>query len=259
VEYERNVSNEQKMKEMLNQVLDHALDEMNKSIAGIGNLSEKIGTTAEYVLSSTTAIETMVENIRSIDVTLDHNTATVLKLNESSAEGKKRISKIAELIGDVSAQAEILIEDCKVIGDIADETSILGMNAAIEAAHAGEAVGKGFAVVAGEIRKLANNSGKQAKGISESLENIKKLISTSQESSSSAQEQFDAIVFLVNAVRDEASSIKTAMNSQNSGGNQVVNSLNEINTLITKIRNESTDLRQSGETIIRDINSLKAI
>jgi methyl-accepting chemotaxis protein len=258
-EFEKNQSNEQKTKDTVNTVLDHVLAEMNNSIEGISTLSEGISAAAEYVLSSSSAIEEMVQNIRSIDTTLDHNAATVLKLNESSSEGKKRLTRIGELIVDVSTQAASLIQSCLVIGDIADQTSILGMNAAIEAAHAGEAVGRGFAVVAGEIRKLADNSGRQAKEISGSLENIKTLIDSSQESSSNAQRQFDSIVSLISTVKDEASSIKSVMDAQSGGGNRVINSLNEINNLIGKIRDESAGLRTSGESIVKDIHSLKAI
>jgi predicted nucleic acid-binding Zn-ribbon protein len=258
-EYEKNLSNEQKMKDAVNTVLDHVLEEMNKSIEGISSLSEEISSAAEHVLSSSSAIEEMVKTIHSIGDTLDHNAATVLQLNETSAEGKRRIAKIGEIIGDVSSQADSLIQSCLVIGDIADQTSILGMNAAIEAAHAGDAVGKGFAVVAGEIRKLADNSGRQAKEISGSLKNIKELIDSSRESSSDAQAQFDSIVSLIGAVKDEAASIKEAMDAQSSGGSRVINSLSEINNLIVKIRDESAGLRTSGETIVRDVHSLKAI
>jgi methyl-accepting chemotaxis protein len=258
-EVEKNLSNEQKMKDAVNTVLDRVLEEMEKSIEGISSLSEEISSAAEHVLSSSSTIEEMVKTVHSIGVTLDHNAATVLKLNETSAEGKKRIAKIGELIGDVSSQADALIQSCLVIGDIADQTSILGMNAAIEAAHAGEAIGKGFAVVAGEIRKLADNSGRQAKEISGSLKNIKELIDDSRESSGDAQAQFDSIVSLIGAVKDEATSIKEAMDAQSSGGNRVISSLSEINNLIVKIRDESAGLRTSGETIVRDVHSLKAI
>jgi predicted nucleic acid-binding Zn-ribbon protein len=259
VEFEKNLSNEQKMKDTVNTVLDHVLVEMNRSIEEISSLSLEISSAAEYVLSSTSAIEEMVKNIHSIDTTLDHNAAMVLKLNETSTEGKKRIARIGELIGNVSSQADSLIQSCLVIGDIADETNILGMNAAIEAAHAGDAVGKGFAVVASEIRKLADNSGHQAREISADLKNIKALIDSSRESSSNAQAQFDSVMSLVSAVKDETASIKDAMDAQSSGGNRVISSLNEINNLIFKIRDESANLKSSGESIIRDIHSLKAI
>jgi methyl-accepting chemotaxis protein len=232
---------------------------MHKSIDGLDALSNRISETANYVLSSSSAIEQMVGNISAIHTNLENNAAAVLKLNESSAEGKNRLHKIGELIADVSAQSDALIEDCTVIGDIADQTSILGMNAAIEAAHAGEAVGKGFAVVAGEIRKLAENSGRQAVEISDSLKKIKGLILSSRDSSVRAQEQFDAMASLINAVKNEEIHIKDAMDAQNSGGSQVLESLNEINSLISSIREAAAALLASGQTVIEDINSLKAV
>jgi methyl-accepting chemotaxis protein len=146
-----------------------------------------------------------------------------------------------------------------VIGDIADQTSILGMNAAIEAAHAGDAVGRGFAVVAGEIRKLADNSGRQAVEISNSLKKIKELIVSSQESSNQARDQFDLMVSLIDAVKNEELHIKNAMEAQNSGGSQVLDSLNEINSLISSTKEASAALLLSGQAVIEDINSLKAI
>jgi hypothetical protein len=259
VEIQKNLQMEQAAKQTLNTVYDHTLEEMHKSIDGLGALSGQIGETANYVLSSSSAIEEMVKGIRTINSTLEHNAARVLRLNESSGEGKGRLHKIGELIADVSTQSDVLIEACTVIGDIADQTSILGMNAAIEAAHAGEAVGKGFAVVAGEIRKLADNSGHQAVEISNSLKKIKELIDISQESSIHAQEQFDAMVSLINAVKDEEIHIKNAMEAQNSGGSHVLESLNEINRLISSIRESATVLLTSGKAVIADINSLKTL
>jgi Na+-translocating ferredoxin:NAD+ oxidoreductase RNF subunit RnfB len=259
VTIQKNMQMEREAKEALDRVYDHTLGEMRKSMDGLGDLSHRIGETAAYVLRSSSAIERMVENIKTIHSTLEHNAAAVLKLNESSSEGKSRLHKIGELISDVSVHSDALIEACTVIGDIADQTSILGMNAAIEAAHAGEAVGRGFAVVAGEIRKLANNSGNQAVEISNSLQQIKDLIDSSRESSVQAQEQFDAMVSLINIIKDEELHIKNAVEAQNSGGNQVLSSLGEINRLISSIKDASASLLSSGQAVIKDINSLKAL
>jgi iron only hydrogenase large subunit-like protein len=259
VEIEKNLRIEKETKEMLNQVYDRTLNEMDKSIAGLEALSGQIGETANYVLGSSDVIRRMVENTQSIYKTLEHNAETVLNLNESSKDAKNRLNEIGKLIADVSEQSDALIEACKVIGDIADETSILGMNAAIEAAHAGEAVGRGFAVVAGEIRKLADNSGHQAAEISGNLQKIKELINTSRESSTRAREQFDRTVALIDAVKNEELKIKEAMDSQNSGGKQVLDSFNEINALIAKIKDSSAVLLVSGEDVIQNINSLKTL
>jgi iron only hydrogenase large subunit-like protein len=251
--------NESEARQKLNSVYDHTLGELHKNLDGISALSVNIAETASYVFSSTTQIEKMVEGTQGIHSTLEKNAETVLKLNESSQDGKTRFHRIAELIDDVSVQADELIEACSVIGDIADQTSILGMNAAIEAAHAGEAVGKGFAVVAGEIRKLAVNSGKQAVEIQHSLKNIKSLINNSKESSVQAENQFNIIVDMINLVKNEEMRIKGTMEEQTTGSARVMNSLQEINKLIAKIKDESSTLRESGESIINDIGALKAM
>ncbi|MDR1929786.1 MAG: methyl-accepting chemotaxis protein [Treponema sp.] len=258
-EIEKSLQTEQEAKAMLNEVYNHTLEEMNKSINGLGALSGQIGETASYVLSSSQAIEQMVENTRSIHTNLERNAQTVLQLNNSSTEGKEKLHRIAELIAEVSQQSDTLIEACSIIGDIADETNILGMNAAIEAAHAGDAVGSGFAVVAGEIRKLAANSSRQAVEIADNLKKIKTLVTHSKESSVYAQEQFSQMMALIDTVKNEELRIKEAMDAQNSGGSRVLESLNEINALIAKIKNASSELLVSGEAVIRDISSLKAM
>jgi iron only hydrogenase large subunit-like protein len=242
---------------MITQVHERTLEEMHKNRDGIEALSSQINETADYVSRSSQAITRMVENIRSITKNLDHNAETVLKLNASSTDGKERLYKIGEIIDRVAEQSDALIETCKVIGDIANETSILGMNAAIEAAHAGDSTGKGFAVVAGEIRKLADNSGKQAVKITDNLRGIKALIDTSKESSLYAQEQFNRMAALIDTVKNEELSIQDSMSTHDAGGSQVLEALNEINVLIGKIKDTSSALLASGEAVIQDISSLK--
>ncbi|MDR2149323.1 MAG: methyl-accepting chemotaxis protein [Spirochaetaceae bacterium] len=247
------------VKNMLNQVYEHTLAEMYKNKEGLATLTSRISAAAAYVLDSSQIIEKMVENIRSIHTSLETNAETVLKLNASSKEGKERLYKIETVITQVEEQSTILIDTCKIIGDIADETGILGMNAAIEAAHAGSELGKGFAVVAGEIRKLANNSGKQAVKITGNLQNIKKLIAVSKESAASAREQFEWMTTLIDTVKEAEVSIHDAMNIQNSAGSTVLDALNEIKILIGRIEETSRSLLASGELVIVQISSLKTL
>jgi iron only hydrogenase large subunit-like protein len=262
IEVERKLLSQRHKEEIqrtISTVYGHTIEEMNKSIEGIGSLSNHINETATVIIKSSAAVEEMVKNIQAIHKTLEQNAKTVIKLNTSSLEGKNRLLKIGELIADVSAQSDALLEACRVITDIADETSILGMNAAIEAAHAGEAIGKGFAVVAGQIRHLADNSGHQAGEIEKSLKNIKGLIDTSSESSTHAQTQFDIIVSLVDAVKGEELIIKNAVETQSNGGKEVIESLNVVNNLILKIKDESAALLASGRAVLENINSLKSV
>jgi iron only hydrogenase large subunit-like protein len=235
----------------------HTLEEMNKSIAGIDLLSTHITEAVSEVVRSSSTVEQIIHNIDAIRQTLEHNAQTVAKLIRSTEEGKTRISEIGELISDVAIQSDTLIEASKVIGGIADETSILGMNAAIEAAHAGEAFGKGFAVVAGQIRHLAENSGHQAAEIEKSLKNVKRLIDNSNTSSTLAQAQFDIIVSLIDTVKDEEEHIKNAVETQSNNGQDVITALNEVNRLINRIRDESKALLTTSQMILEDIRSLR--
>jgi hypothetical protein len=95
--------------------------------------------------------------------------------------------------------------------------------------------------------------------ISNSLKKIKELIDSSRDSSVQAQEQFDAMAALINAVKTEELDIKNAMETQNVGGSQVLESLNGINGLISSIKEASSALLVSGQAVIEDINSLKTM
>jgi methyl-accepting chemotaxis protein len=100
--------------------------------------------------------------------------------------GDEKISSTNELLGIISAQLDQVKEVIDIIDNVAEQTDLLSMNAAIESAHAGEA-GKGFAVVAEEIRNLAENTSENAATIAEVIngiiESVKKANTTSKDAS----------------------------------------------------------------------------
>lgn len=148
-----------------------------------------------------------------------------------------------------------LLEASSIVQNIAAQTNLLAMNAAIEAAHAGES-GKGFAVVADEIRKLAEQSNSQGKSITVKLKELLSVIENVVENAKDVQKQFEVIFDLTNSVRQQENIIKNAMDEQSEGSHQVLHSISEIHSSTEVVKNNSTILLDGGKAIVSGMENL---
>jgi methyl-accepting chemotaxis protein len=200
------------------------------------------------VNQSSAAIGQMFANIRSVGDTLVKNQASVKSLTDASVAGKQDIETVTRDIQEIAQESEGLLEINTVIQNIASQTNLLSMNAAIEAAHAGE-VGKGFAVVADEIRKLAESSSEQSKIISTILQKIKISIDTMSKSTGVMTKGFDTIEAGVKMVADQENAILTAMKEQEAGSRQILEEIEKLKSLSSLVHDSSVAIADEGKEV----------
>jgi len=217
----------------------------------IDNLNKMIEEQAESVNISSTAIEEMTANIHSVTQTLAENSKNVGNLAEASENGKTGLQTVAQEIQEIAHDSEGLLEINSVMNNIASQTNLLSMNAAIEAAHAGEA-GKGFAVVADEIHKLAESSGKQSKTTAAMLKKIKASIDNITKSYNDVIDRFGAIDSSVKTVSEHEQNILKAMQEQETGGKQILESISRLRDITSSVKKGSDDMAESGETLVKE-------
>jgi len=243
------------IKETINTIVKSSAEKLKDNIEKISALTNESTDVVQSVSIASSSIEQMVASIVSITDVLNSNAQTVSNLHNSATDGQEDIAEIAKLIKTVTTHSDSLVAASSTIQQIANQTNLLAMNAAIEAAHAGS-YGLGFAVVADEIRKLAEHSSKEAKTISASLKDIKKLIDQTELSSQKVQSGFVKVVDLSDQVKAEGTSIKNAVEEQNSGGSQLLEALSQIQRLTDIVNKDSKDLLASSNTVLTEISNL---
>jgi len=209
------------------------------------------------VSSSSASIEEMIANIKSIDSVLEKNFSTVNELKKATLTGKADIGDVTQLVREIEEDSDGLNEMSKIIQQIASQTNLLAMNAAIEAAHAGQ-YGSGFSVVADEIRKLAENSGKEAKQISDVLKKIKKLIDATFGKTVSVQGEFENVVQLSENVRNQEATVKEAVSEQNNGSAKLLESIVHMKDQMTAVSDAAKNLKNETSLIEQQIAGLDA-
>ncbi|MCL1994265.1 MAG: methyl-accepting chemotaxis protein [Spirochaetes bacterium] len=245
------------------------ISEQNASLdavgSGTGTLSGNVRNLAGYVEAqgsvvsrSSSAIEEMLANIRSVTDTLVKNAGNVQGLTLASDAGRAGLQNVATDIREITKESEGLLEINAVMENIAGQTNLLSMNAAIQAAHAGDA-GKGFAVVAGEIRKLAESSGVQSRSIGTVLKKIKTSIDKITGSANTVLDRFEAIDSGVKTVAGQEEDILRAMEEQGHGSKQVLDAISELNEITHKVESGTKEMSVCSGSMIKESKSLDAV
>ncbi len=204
---------------------------------------------AEIEESSATIHET-VQSIRSIKATSETHLTASLEMGKALIEGSSRIDATDMEVQGVADSIGEIERILKIINKISAQTNLLSMNAAIEAAHAGDA-GLGFSVVAEEIRTLAAESAANTNSISRTLKDIVVRVRNAKEKSNDSRITFESLREKVEEVADVFREINRGMSEMGTGSEEVLSALGRLADLSVKVKSGSYEI-DGGASVVAD-------
>lgn len=257
-EISANANSIKKQVEYQTDFINNTKENIDSLLNALEKLNQNIENQSASLIESSSSIEEMVRNIQSTNDILQKNNETVENMMNGADKGKSGMDLLTELVKSISSNSEGLLEAVNAIQNIADQINLLAMNAAIEAAHAGES-GKGFAVVAEEIRKLAETSNNQGKSITTVLGQLKKSIDKVSETTISTQRLFESFYELAQQVKQQELIIKNAMEEQNSGSRQILEAIKQISVITSNIKSDSSKMVSDSTKIKQVFENLMSV
>ncbi|MBF0200750.1 MAG: HAMP domain-containing protein [Desulfamplus sp.] len=235
---------------------------ISKGIISLSDRSQTVAAAAEEMSANMTSVAAACEqastNINMVAAATEEMTNTITEIAGSSEQARVITSEAVKKSADAVSRVNLLGDAAKdiskvteVINEISGQTNLLALNATIEAARAGEA-GKGFAVVANEIKALAKQTADATLEIKEKINNIQ----TSTEASVSEIDQISAVIGRVN---DIVISIATAMDEQSSTTNEIAQNISQASQGIQDVNENVAQSSSVSEEIARDISEVNQV
>ena len=232
-----------------------AVDEISANINSLNGLIEN---QSSGVTQASAAVEQMIGNINSVTSSIEKMNRAFGELQAHSKEGFDKLAAVKEQVHVMEEQSATLKDANAAIANIAKQTNLLAMNAAIEAAHAGTA-GKGFAVVADEIRKLSETSAAESNKIGSQLQQLMGSISNMVTTSVDASTTFENVANELADTDQLVVQVRTAMEEQNSGSKQIVDALKMMNDGTAAVKSSSFEMQQGNKTILAEVQQLQDV
>ena len=232
---------------------EHSVDIISNNINTLDSL---VAAQVTGTANASAAVEEMIGNIQSVNLSVEKMADKFNLLLSTAQNGSEKQRDVSDKISEIEAQSQMLQEANAVIAAIAEQTNLLAMNAAIEAAHAGDA-GKGFSVVADEIRKLSETSSQQTKRIREELKKIKDSIANVVNASEDSRVAFNSVSDKITETDQVIQQIKAAMEEQNAGSRQISQVLHVMNDSTSEVRVASAEMSAGNKAILDEIQQLQ--
>ncbi len=233
--------------------------EINGHLSGyFASVKETINAQTRDAESSIDSVSDMIADLQSLSSQFSSLEKSFSELDETSTSGLDQIESMSEHVRDISARSEQLLETNELISNISSQTNLLSMNAAIEAAHAGD-TGRGFAVVAEEIRKLAEETAEQSAITGEELTAISSGIQAAVDTNRQVLGGFERIRGAVSGFSGTIDAVRQLLQAQLSKGSEIRQQIERMGQVSRELREESAVLEKERSQSTAAMSDLEEV